>query len=167
MASIPRPTTPKDETLWRDTGFYRSYARPRLPETMVMHYFTASPFFDPASRNGQLAQQLQHNADLRELITSQAAYDRRLASMRGAGKEYTIAAGAEDAGVWAIEERWRDAHGHAQLRAVYYILGENVYQAPSVGAVLQNRCVRALLRLRARELTPCAVEHHPRPPQDA
>ena len=159
MTSIPRPSTPKDETLWRDTGFYRNYARPRFPETMVMHYFAASHFFDPASRNGQLTQQIAHNADLREQVTSQAVFDRMLAGMRGAGTEYVIAAGAEDAGVWVIEERWRDAHGLAHVRAVYYMLGENIYQAPSVGAVLQNRCVRrppaAALACRVpTELTP-------------
>ena len=126
-----------------------------------MHYFYLSPFFDSTSSNGQLTQQLNHNPAAAARITSQADFDEALKGFRGT--EYVIAAGSADSGVWVVRKQVRKAPREVTLPgsgggsgaaggktkvedvsvvADYYIVGENIDQAPSVGAVLQNRVVR-------------------------
>ncbi|KAI5854895.1 MED6 mediator sub complex component-domain-containing protein [Tricharina praecox] len=146
MASIPRPRTPIDETLWRDSSFCRVHG---VTQHMVMHYFYLSPFFDNTSSNGQLTMQLTHNPAAAARINSQADFDKAMKSMRGV--EYVIAAGNEASGVWVIRKQLRKAPREVVLAgqkqkvedvsilADYYIVGENIYQAPTVGAVLANR----------------------------
>jgi len=116
-----------------------------------MHYFHLSPFYDSTSSNGQLMMQLQHNPAAAARMTSQADFDNAMKSMRGI--EYVIAAGSEASGVWVIRKQLRKAPREVVLAgqkqkvedvsilADYYIIGENIYQAPTAGAVLANRVV--------------------------
>jgi mediator of RNA polymerase II transcription subunit 6 len=116
-----------------------------------MHYFYLSPFFDSTSSNGQLMQQLERNPIAAARIQSPADFDEALKSFRGT--EYVIAAGSDESGVWVIRKLVRRPPREVVVAgqktkvedvsvvADYYIIGENIYQAPSVGAVLQNRVV--------------------------
>ena len=60
-----------------------------------------------------------------------------------------LATGSVESGVWVIRKQLRKSpryDDNAQedditVLAAYYIIGENIYQAPSIGAVLQNRMV--------------------------
>ena len=105
-----------------------------------MQYFHMSPFFDTTSNNGAIMGQMEGNMQLRQQITSQEAFDAQLRKMTGI--EYTPSAGSPENGVWVIRMQNRRSPTSAVILATYYISGENVYQAPSVGAVLQNRMVR-------------------------
>jgi mediator of RNA polymerase II transcription subunit 6 len=124
-----------------------------------MHYFYMSPFYDATSNNGQLMTQLMHNPAAAHRIQSQQDFDNALKSMRGI--EYVIAAGGGETGVWVIRKQLRKAMkevvigGQRQkvedvtVLADYYVLpGGNVYQAPTVGAVLSNRIVSCFSRER-------------------
>ncbi|KAA8896016.1 MED6 mediator sub complex component-domain-containing protein [Sphaerosporella brunnea] len=155
-ATIPRPRTPLDETLWREPAFVSAHG---LGPDMIMHYFYMSPFYDTTSNNGQLLTQLMHNPAAAARITSQADFDAALKNMRGV--EYVIAAGSAETGVWVIRKQLRKPMkevviaGQRQkveevtVLADYYILpGGNVYQAPTVGAVISNRVLNITRDLR-------------------
>ena len=138
-----------------------------------MHYFYLSPFFDSTSSNGQLTQQLNHNPAAAARITSQADFDEALKGFRGteyviaagsadsgvwvvrkqmrrAPREVTLPGGGGGGGGGGGSGSGGGAAGgktkveDVSVMADYYIVGENIYQAPSVGAVLQNRVVGCL-----------------------
>lgn len=106
-----------------------------------------STFFDHTSNNGTLFQQMQFNPQFREELRTPELFNRRLATMTGV--EYMLATGSVESGVWVIRKQLRKSpryDDNAQedditVLAAYYIIGENIYQAPSIGAVLQNRMV--------------------------
>ena len=106
-----------------------------------MQYFHQSPFFDPTSNNGVIMGQMEGNMQLRASITSQDAFDAQLRKMQGI--EFTPSAGSQENCVWVIRKQNRRSPTNTIILATYYISGENVYQAPSVGAVLHNRLVSA------------------------
>ena len=145
MATIPRPKTPIDETLWRDQVWYRQWGP--LNEVTAMDYFRMSTFFDHTSNNGTLFQQMQFNPQFREELRTPELFNRRLATMTGV--EYMLATGSVESGVWVIRKQLRKSPRYDDntqedditVLAAYYIIGENIYQAPSIGAVLQNRMV--------------------------
>jgi mediator of RNA polymerase II transcription subunit 6 len=124
-----------------------------------MQYFYLSPFFDPTSNNNVLMQQLQYNPALASKITSQEAFDEQMKSLRGV--EYVIAAGSQETGVWVVRKQQRRqpremvVGGGAgrvvedvSVLATYYVVGENIYQAPSVGSVLGMRMANVTRSLR-------------------
>ncbi|KAG0125806.1 MED6 mediator sub complex component-domain-containing protein [Tuber indicum] len=153
MATIPRPKTPIDETLWRDQVWYRQWGP--ITEVTAMDYFRMSTFFDHTSNNGTLFQQMQFNPQFREELRTPELFNRRLATMTGV--EYMLAAGSVESGVWVIRKQLRkspryDDNGREDditVLAAYYIIGENIYQAPSIGAVLQNRMLTTISALRS------------------
>lgn len=114
-----------------------------------MDYFRMSTFFDNTSNNGNLFQQMQYNFQIREELRTVELFNQRLKQMTGV--EYMLATGSTETGVWVIRKQLRrpnkidDNTGRevedVTVLATYYITGENIFQAPSVGAVLQNRMV--------------------------
>lgn len=66
------------------------------------------------------------------------------------GIEYSVldlSSGSESS-VFVIRKQLRKLNGSINTHAVYYITGENIYQAPSVQCVLQTRTLQILSRLR-------------------
>jgi len=106
-----------------------------------------STFFDHTSNNGTLFQQMQFNPQFREELRTPELFNRRLATMTGV--EYMLTTGSVESGVWVIRKQLRKSPRYDDnvredditVLAAYYIIGENIYQAPSIGAVLQNRMV--------------------------
>ncbi|KAI5803171.1 MED6 mediator sub complex component-domain-containing protein [Geopyxis carbonaria] len=143
MAGIQRPRTPQDETLWRNPTWYRTYGP--LHENNVMQYFHDSPFFDPVSSNGDLMSQIEHNVQIRMKITSQQEFDNHLKKMKGL--EFVVASGSTETGVWIVRKQERKSPTLANVLATYYVAGENIYQAPTIGAVLENRMMTIMADL--------------------
>lgn len=115
-----------------------------------MDYFRMSTFFDHTSNNGTLFQQMMFNPQFREELRTPELFNNRLKTMTGV--EYMLAAGSSESGVWVIRKqqrgapRWDESLGAESedltVLAAYYVVGENIFQAPSVVTVLQNRMVR-------------------------
>jgi mediator of RNA polymerase II transcription subunit 6 len=116
----------------------------------VMDYFRMSTFFDHTSNNGALFQQMMFNPQFREELRTLELFNNRLKTMTGV--EYMLATGSAESGVWVIRKqlrrspRWDESTGgeaeDVTVLAAYYIVGENIFQAPVVGTVLQNRMVQ-------------------------
>lgn len=78
------------------------------------------------------------------MCVNREAFEARLKSLNGV--EYVIVGEpVDDSGVWVIRKQNRKKRAgrddEVTLLATYYIVGENMYQAPSVGDILGNHLV--------------------------
>ena len=163
MATSKEP--PLDEVVWRspedvqqmggihtNTGMRHSPARDCIftDHLAVLHYFSRSPFFDPTSNNAALTTQATHNASMAHVIATREAFEGTIKTMQGL--EFIVSADpsdngrmTENSGVWVIRKQIRRKRQGAEDEVLpissYFVVGENVYMAPSVGSILNNRMV--------------------------
>jgi mediator of RNA polymerase II transcription subunit 6 len=166
MAALPPP--PLDETVYQQPEIIKHWVEHFGPvpmdPNMVHRYIHASPFFDHVSNNGLTLAQADTNIRAWELSWNRQAFEDDLRKKRGV--EYMIVgepqpvsdggwAGTGKNGIYNIRKqerqfvRSRDGRLEEDLTTLgtYYILGENMYQAPSVGEVIGNRLVSATTSL--------------------
>ncbi|KAF2097055.1 MED6-domain-containing protein [Rhizodiscina lignyota] len=129
---------------WRNNeaiAFYKGIANHN-----VHLYFMNSHFFDPTSNNGVLKTQSQYQAGLEELVRKRDTFEARLRTM--AGVEYVVVEEPPEGKemlnpVWVIrkQERRKEQGKEDELRLLgtYYVVGENIWQAPSIADILKSR----------------------------
>lgn len=109
-------------------------------------YFMNSPFFDHTSNNGTVNNQANYNPNLWNILQDRQRFEAHLRGMTGV--EYMVADGPTDEQqlekpTWVIRKQERKKRaGQADeitLLATYYVVGENISQAPSVEKVLSGR----------------------------
>lgn len=116
----------------------------------VLPYFSYSPFFDETSNNAIITTQAMFNQNLYYLIQTREAFEGRLKTMQGL--EYMVSHDpsdngrlVENSGVWVIRKQIRRKRpiGNDEITPIssYFVVGENIYMAPSVGNVLGSRLV--------------------------
>ena len=127
----------------------------------VLPYFAESPFFDATSNNAILTTQALYNPNMYYIIQTREAFEGRLRTMQGLEFMVTHDPSENDtkqdhSGVWVIRKQNRRKRQGAQDEVTginsYYVVGENVYMAPSVGNILGSRLVCASVL----SLTGCA-----------
>ena len=125
-----------------------------MEENMIHRYISESPFFDYTTKNGLIMDQSRTNGPAFELTKNRRAFEDQLSRQKGS--EYMIVGDSQEGnGVWNIRKQDRDRRRMADGRfeeelttlGSYYIVGENMYQAPSVGDVVGNRLVSAAASL--------------------
>lgn len=130
---------------------------PFMSDNMLHHYFANSPFFDWTTKNGLEIQQCQADPYGWQFSHNRKDFEAQIASRNGS--EYMIAEGEQmefDAegrpakgGVYVIRKQDRTkgvppkSRDAVETLATYYVIGENVYQAPSVADVLGTRLLSA------------------------
>lgn len=117
----------------------------------VLHYFSRSPYFDPTSNNAVVSNQAMFNVHMHHIIETREAFERHLKTM--SGLEYMVSqepaemAPGTGTGVWVITKQIRKKIAgmadEVKPLDTYYVVGENIYMAASVGDVLQSRVVSA------------------------
>jgi mediator of RNA polymerase II transcription subunit 6 len=140
-----------------------------MDENMIHRYFCESPFFDWSTKNGLFMQQAAVNFDMHTLSRNRKAFEDALRNARGV--EYMIvgepqlvadktqAAQGAKTGIWTIRKQDRqtasadrylrppgvilDGEWELTTLGTYFIVGENVFQAPSVADVVSNRLLAA------------------------
>lgn len=116
----------------------------------VLPYFSYSPFFDKTSNNAIITTQAMFNQNLYYLIQTREAFEGRLKTMQGL--EYMVSHDpsdngrlVENSGVWVIRKQIRRKRpmGNDEVTPIssYFVVGENIYMAPSVENVLGSRLV--------------------------
>ena len=122
----------------------------------VLPYFAESPFFDATSNNATLTTQALYNPNMYYIIQTREAFEGRLRTMQGLEFMVTHDPSENDtkqdhSGVWVIRKQNRRKRQGAQDEVTgissYYVVGENVYMAPSVGNILGSRLVRNMVFL--------------------
>ena len=83
--------------------------------------------------------QAQVNPSLNYLFFNRAAFEARLRSM--VGIEFVVR--EEDAanGFWVIQKQQRKSPTVTEVLGAYFVIGENVYMAPTVHSVVESRVV--------------------------
>ena len=126
----------------------------RLPtDSIVLPYFSESPFFDAISNNATLTTQAFNNPNMYYIIQTRTDFEARLRTMQGL--EFMViydpsdnGTKVENSGVWVIRKQNRRKRQGMQDEITpissYYVVGENVYMAPSVGNIIGSRIVRGL-----------------------
>jgi len=108
---------------WSDPMWLRMWA---LNKDNALSYFMLSQFYD-RSCNNELIKMQNLDASLLKTLT---------------GLEYdldTASSSAQGTGVYIIRKRWRTSETSATVRAIYYIVEGEVFQAPSANVILANR----------------------------
>ncbi|KAF8862070.1 mediator of RNA polymeras-like protein II transcription subunit 6 [Acephala macrosclerotiorum] len=145
--------TPLDEIQWRSPQAVAQMQG--IHENSVLHYFALSPFFDPTSNNNIIATQAQFNPGLIAVVQTRAAFEAHLRTM--SGLEYMISEQPAEmtpgagTGVWVIRKQTRRKR-HPQedeitVHATYFVVGENIYMAPTVADVLGSRMLSIMSSL--------------------
>lgn len=107
-----------------------------------------SPFFDPTSNNGALDTQARYQANLYAVMADRHLLEARLRSM--SGMEFMVVEQPPDGKemenpIWVINKQDRQKRqgqeDEVTVLGTYYVVGENVWQAPSVENVLMTKLV--------------------------
>lgn len=139
---------PLDETVWSNMNFIMQHGP--LHENTVLMYFADSPFCEPTSNNKTVMNQALYNQSLAYTIANRETFERRLKSM--SGLEYVVAEAPAESGpgvgtgVWVIRKQMRKKRGpdhddEVTVLAVYYVIGVNVYPAPSLMDMMSSKLV--------------------------
>jgi mediator of RNA polymerase II transcription subunit 6 len=120
---------------WRAPEFLLALPQGQLSSRhLALDYFAASPFFDKQSSNAQLRMQM--------LFSRQPAdtWDEERQLARFTGIEYVVAALESDPpDLWIIHKRRRTSPSETRVLAAYHILNGNVYLAPTLFHILNER----------------------------
>lgn len=144
MAAANEP--PLDEIQWRHPLAVQEMGG--IHSNTVLFYFAESPFFDRTSNNAVLYNQAMFNPNMHVLIQTREAFEGRLREM--SGLEYIVAQEPAEmgpgmgTGVWVIHKqtrRKRDPEDEITVHAAYYVIGENIYMAPTLADILSFRMV--------------------------
>jgi mediator of RNA polymerase II transcription subunit 6 len=94
--------------------------------------------------------QAMYNQNMLPIVATREAFEGRLKSM--SGLEYMVAqepaetAPGTGTGVWVIRKQTRrkrpGQEDEITIHATYFVMGENIYMAPTVGDVIGSRLVR-------------------------
>jgi len=145
---------PLDEIQWRSPPIAREMGG--IQTNTVLPYFSRSPFFDETSNNAALSTQALYNASMFHIIQTREAFENRLRSM--AGLEFMVIHDPSDngrqpmnTGVWVIRKQTRRKRNGMEDEIIpitsYFVIGENIYMAPSVGHVLGSRMLSTVTSL--------------------
>jgi mediator of RNA polymerase II transcription subunit 6 len=150
MAAANEP--PLDEIQWRHPQLAAQMQG--IHSNSILFYFAESPFFDRTSNNAVLASQAMFNANMYSIIQTREAFEGRLKTM--SGLEYIVAqepaemAPGTGTGVWVIRKQTRRKRqgddDDVQIHASYYVVGDNIYMAPTLADILSFRMVRLQYR---------------------
>ncbi|KAL5614502.1 hypothetical protein BROUX41_004605 [Berkeleyomyces rouxiae] len=113
----------------------------------ILYYFANSPFFNATSNNAVLFSQAMHNQNMFPLIQTREAFEGHLRTM--AGLEYMVVEEPAEmgpgmgTGVWVINKQMRKKQAgeedEVNVLATYFVVGENIYQAPMLADIINAR----------------------------
>lgn len=124
---------------------------------IVLHYFSRSPFHDATSNNATVITQAYFNPNMVHTVETREAFEARLRTMQGLEFMVTHDPSENDtkqnhSGVWVIRKQMRrKRHGQAdEITPIksYFVVGENIYVAPSIENVLNCRLVVTVISKR-------------------
>ncbi|KZF21371.1 MED6-domain-containing protein [Xylona heveae TC161] len=151
-----------DEIQWRSPAIAQSMGG--IHTNTVLPYFSHSPFFDSTSNNAILTTQATFNMAMFHFIQTREAFEGRLRTMQGL--EFMVAhtpsqpphggmpLGPPDentTGAWIIRKQIRrkrpGAEDEITVLSSYFVVGENIYMAPSVSNVIGSRMLSTVTSL--------------------
>ncbi|TDZ33561.1 Mediator of RNA polymerase II transcription subunit 6 [Colletotrichum sidae] len=135
---------PLDEIQWRSPD--HAAAMQGIHSNSVLFYFAESPFFDRTSNNAVITNQAMFNPALLKNLATREAFEGELDKM--SGLEFRVLHAPADmvtgTGVWTIVKQTRQKNldrnrWETKPLAYYFVVGENIYQAPTLGDILSSK----------------------------
>ncbi|ODV62329.1 mediator complex subunit MED6 [Ascoidea rubescens DSM 1968] len=126
-----------DELQWRNPEWIQMFG---INTDNVLDYFSQSPFYDRTSNNQVLKMQAQFSENF---------YNRNLLSelKKMTGTEF-IVAHVKEPDFWIIRKQNRLSINETVPIADYFIIGVNIYMAPTIHSIVQSRLLNTCLALR-------------------
>ena len=143
---------PLDEIQWRSPQIVASLTG-GLHTNTILFYFAESPFFERTSNNAVIFSQAMNNINMLQYVQTREAFEARLKTMSGlefmVGEEPAESGHKIGTGVWVIRKQTRKKRPNQEdevtVHASYFIVGENIYMAPSLSDILASRIVSWLV----------------------
>ncbi|KAL8687272.1 MAG: hypothetical protein Q9218_006511 [Villophora microphyllina] len=142
-----------DEIQWKAPPIAQSMGG--IQTNTVLPYFYHSPFFDPTSNNAIITTQATLNPAQFYIIQTRTAFEGRLRTMQGL--EFMVihdptenGTKPDNGGIWVIRKQIRQrpvVDSQITPISTYYVVGENIYMAPSLGRVLEARMLSTVSSL--------------------
>ncbi|KAL3422401.1 Mediator of RNA polymerase II transcription subunit 6 [Phlyctema vagabunda] len=142
-----------DEIQWK--SYDRLAEVGGIHSNTVLFYFSYSPFFDPTSNNAVLFNQAMFNQNMLHVVQTREAFEGRLKTM--SGLEFIVAqepaemAPNTGTGVWVIRKQTRrkrpGQEDELTVHTTYFVVGDNIYMAPTVADVVGNRMLSIISSL--------------------
>lgn len=162
MGSVAKET-PLDETVWSHPQFIMQYGP--LHNNTILIYFADSPWCERTSNNKTIMNQALYNPAMAHVVATREAFEARLRSM--SGLEYVVSEApaetgpGQGTGVWVIRKQTRKKRGgnlddEVTVHASYYVIGQNIYPAPSLMDMMSSKLVRKQSES-SREPRSCSV----------
>jgi mediator of RNA polymerase II transcription subunit 6 len=137
---------PLDEIQWRHPQLAAMHG---IHSNSILFYFAESPFFDPTSNNAVIATQAKTNPDMQKYTFTREAFEGRLKTMHGVefmvAEQPALMAPGTGTGVWVIRKQTRRKRPGEEdeiiVHASYYVVGDNIYMAPTFADILGFRMV--------------------------
>lgn len=165
---------PLDEIQWHTPPQFEA----GIHSNSILYYFAQSPFYDKTSNNEVVFQQGLNNQAMSQYLATRELFESRLREM--SGLEFVVAQEPAETGpgmgtgVWVINKQTRRKRPPTNparpedgppdeiiVHSVYFVVGENIYMAPTLADVLSSRIVCLSFSKRASSL---AVHNaNPRP----
>lgn len=142
---------PLDEIQWRSPQTIASMGG--LHSNTILFYFAESPFFERTSNNAIIMSQAMNNMSMYHYIQTREAFEGRLRTMSGlefmVGEEPAETGPGMGTGVWVIRKQTRRKQQYQEedeitVHATFFVVGENIYMAPTLADILASRIVRFL-----------------------
>lgn len=150
------PNDPLDEIEYskpETVGFYVRNGMPYMHENMLHYYVSESPFFDWGSKNGTEVQLSNSDQSRQMLLHDRREFEQHLAAANGVEFVFvegeTVEMGADGqvakGGMWVLRKQDRQKglgpkqKDELTTLGTYYLMGEKMHQAPSVGDVLSAK----------------------------
>ncbi|GAA5982657.1 hypothetical protein JCM11641_002326 [Rhodosporidiobolus odoratus] len=121
---------------WRAPEFLLAIGGQLATPELAQEYFSLSPFFDKTSNNAQLRMQMMFSRGGMDGVDEEAELRRFV------GTEFVVAH-ASPPNLFILHKRERTSPTEATVLGAFYILNGNVYQAPSLFEVLNERVLTA------------------------
>ncbi|GAA5917235.1 hypothetical protein JCM6882_005536 [Rhodosporidiobolus microsporus] len=122
---------------WRAPEFLLAVGGSLTTPQLAVEYFSLSPFFDKSSNNAQLRMQMMFSRGGMEGVDEEAEL------RRFTGVEYVVAHAAPP-NLFILHKRNRTSPYEATVLGAFYILNGNVYQAPTLFEVLNERVLTSI-----------------------
>ncbi|KAF5094518.1 hypothetical protein D0Z03_002059 [Geotrichum reessii] len=144
---------PLDEVQWRSPEWIQQNNGLRTDN--VLEYFSYSPFYDRGSNNQILKMQSQFQqqpaaapaAAVPGASPHQSHQQQLYAELRNMkGTEFVVAI-AREPELWVIRKQTRLSPQETRPLSTYFVVGENIYMAPSVHSVVSSRVLSTTLAL--------------------
>ncbi|CDR45302.1 CYFA0S17e01134g1_1 [Cyberlindnera fabianii] len=128
-----------DELQWKNPEWIQSFG---LNTGNVLEYFSESPFFDRRANNQTVKMQMQFQAGIQMDSTMIEKEMKKLT-----GLEYVIHLRREP-DFWVLRKQNRLSPDRVEPLADYFVIGANVYMAPTAKDIVSSRLLSSALSLK-------------------